>query len=138
MRSRSSRKWRPIPPICRPGNCSPPASFTRGKSRPPFARSKFCGRTIPGTRACCTCWGSLERARELNPGFWGPWFYLGKIEFQSKRAREAVPLLEKAAELNPGEASVYYQLGRALADCGRAEDAKHALDRVREINARAR
>jgi tetratricopeptide (TPR) repeat protein len=78
----------------------------------------------------------LERARQLNPGFWGTWFYLGKIQFQENHAREAIPLLEKAAELNPGETAVYYQLGRALSECGREAESKRVLERVRAIKAR--
>ena len=27
----------------------------------------------------------LERARDLNPGFWGTYFYLGKMKFQTGR-----------------------------------------------------
>jgi len=75
----------------------------------------------------------LERARDLNPGFWGTYFYLGKMKFQTGLPREAVPLLQKAAELNPGETAVYYQLGRALSACGREAEARRAMARVREI-----
>lgn len=78
----------------------------------------------------------LERARDLNPGFWGTYFYLGKMKFQTGKPREAVPLLQKAAELNPGETSVYYQLGRALSATGRETEARQVLERVREIKAR--
>jgi tetratricopeptide (TPR) repeat protein len=78
----------------------------------------------------------LERARELNPGFWGTYFYLGKMKFQTDHPREAVPLLQKAAELNPGETAVYYQLGRARSACGREAEARRAMERVREIKSR--
>jgi tetratricopeptide (TPR) repeat protein len=78
----------------------------------------------------------LERARDLNPGFWGTYFYLGKMKLQTGRPREAVPLLQKAAELNPGETAVYYQLGRALSACGREAEARRVLERVREIKSR--
>lgn len=78
----------------------------------------------------------LERARDLNPGFWGTWFYLGKIQFQNDHPREAVPLLQKAAELNPGETAVYYQLGRALSASDREPEARKVMERVREIKSR--
>ncbi len=78
----------------------------------------------------------LERARDLNPGFWGTYFYLGKMKFQTGLPREAVPLLQKAAELNPGETSVYYQLGRALSACGREAESRRVMERVREIKSR--
>jgi tetratricopeptide (TPR) repeat protein len=58
---------------------------------------------------------NLERARELNPGFWGNYFYLGKASLQANQAAEAIPLLKKAAELNSSESAIFYQLGRALA-----------------------
>ncbi len=78
----------------------------------------------------------LERARELNPGFWGTYFYLGKARLAMKQAREAVALFEKASALNPGESSAYYQLGRALAQCGRAAEAERAMAKVKELKAR--
>jgi tetratricopeptide (TPR) repeat protein len=78
----------------------------------------------------------LERARDLNPGFWGTYFYLGKMKFQTGHPREALPLLQKAADLNPGETSVYYQLGRALSACGREAEARRVMERVREIKSR--
>jgi tetratricopeptide (TPR) repeat protein len=78
----------------------------------------------------------LERARELNPGFWGNYYYLGKIKFQTGSPAAAVPLLQQAAELNPGETAVYYQLGRALKACGREAEARRMMERVREIQSR--
>ena len=79
----------------------------------------------------------LERARELNPGFWGNYFYLGRARLQAKDAAGAITLLEKAADLNSSESSVYYQLGRAYTAAGKPEAAKRAMDRVRELKADA-
>jgi tetratricopeptide (TPR) repeat protein len=77
----------------------------------------------------------LERARQLNPGFWGNYFYLAKAKFQSKSAAEALPLLEKAAELNPDESAVLYLLGRVLTALGKTGQASQAMQRVRELKA---
>jgi len=77
----------------------------------------------------------LNRARELNPAWWGNYFYLAKAEIQSKQPAQAVPLLEKAAAFNPGESAIFYQLGRTLSALGKTEAAQHAFDRVRELKA---
>src|SRR5206468_530380 len=77
-----------------------------------------------------------ERARALNPAFWGNYFYLGRAKLQQGAAPDAVTLLEHAAELNPSESSVYYQLGRAYSAAGQPERAKHAMARVRELKAK--
>ena len=75
----------------------------------------------------------LERARRLNPGFWGNYYYLGRANLQSNHAAEAVTLLEKAAELNSSESAVFYQLGRALKATGKTQQANRAMARVREL-----
>ncbi|HMC58712.1 MAG TPA: tetratricopeptide repeat protein, partial [Candidatus Solibacter sp.] len=77
----------------------------------------------------------LERARQLNPGFWGNYFYLGKAMMQANQPAQAVPLFEKAAALNSSESATFYQLGRALQATGRPEEARRAMDRVRELKA---
>jgi tetratricopeptide (TPR) repeat protein len=78
----------------------------------------------------------LERARRLDPGFWGTYFHLGKIRLGLHQAGQAVPLLQKAADLHPGDFAVFYELGRALMATGKTEEARRAMERVRELQAR--
>lgn len=75
----------------------------------------------------------LERARQLDPGFWGSYFNLGKVNLRLGLEAEAVPFLKRAAELNPGSFSVFYELGRALMATGQTEEAGRAMQRVREL-----
>jgi tetratricopeptide (TPR) repeat protein len=78
----------------------------------------------------------LERAKRLDPEFWGTYFQLGKIRLGLHQAGQAIPLLQKAVELNPGSFAVFYELGRALMATGKTEEAHRAMDRVRELQAR--
>jgi tetratricopeptide (TPR) repeat protein len=78
----------------------------------------------------------LETARKLNPDFWGPFYYLGRINVEQGRPKEAIPLLERAAKLNPEEAAIQYQLGRALQKSGRTAEANAAFARVKELKSR--
>lgn len=75
----------------------------------------------------------LERARQLDPGFWGSYFNLGKANLTLGLEAEAVPFLKRAAELNPRSFSVFYELGRALMATGQTEEAGRAMQRVREL-----
>jgi tetratricopeptide (TPR) repeat protein len=75
----------------------------------------------------------LNRAREMNPEFWGAFYYLGRIEVDRGRASEALPLLQRAARLNPEESAVQYQLGRALQKAGRSAEARAAFARVKQL-----
>lgn len=77
----------------------------------------------------------LERARRLEPGFWGSWFVLGKVKLHLDQAEQAVPLLQRAAELRPDYFSIFYVLGRALIATGKTEEAQRAMQRVRELTA---
>jgi tetratricopeptide (TPR) repeat protein len=77
----------------------------------------------------------LERALQLDGGFWGSYFYLGKIKLQVNDAAQALPLLRKSAALNPNGAVVFYELGRALIATGQTAEAGRAMDRVRELRA---
>ena len=77
----------------------------------------------------------LERALDLNPGFWGTYFYLGKAKLKLKQPEQTIPLFRKAAALNPGASIVFYELGLALKATGRTEEAGRAMDRVRELRA---
>ena len=73
----------------------------------------------------------LEKARAMNPDFWGPLYYLGRVRAEQGQFNTAIPLLERAAKLNPGESAVQYQLGRALMKAGREAEGRAALDRSR-------
>jgi tetratricopeptide (TPR) repeat protein len=75
----------------------------------------------------------LERARQLDPGFWGSYFNLGKAKLRLGLDAEAVPLLKRAAELNATSFSVFYELGRALMATGQTEEGRRAMQRVREL-----
>jgi tetratricopeptide (TPR) repeat protein len=79
---------------------------------------------------------SLERSRQLDPNFWGTWFYLGKVNLKLNHADASIPLLQKAAELKPDAPTVFYELGLALKAAGRSDDARRAMDRVRVLRAR--
>lgn len=73
----------------------------------------------------------LEKARVMNPDFWGPLYYLGRLRAEQGQLKVAIPLLERAAKLNPNETAVQYQLGRALLKVGREADGRAALARAR-------
>lgn len=75
----------------------------------------------------------LEKARAANPDFWGPLYYLGRLQAERGQLRLAVPLLERAAKLNPNEPAIQYQLGRALLKVGREAEGRAALARVQEL-----
>ncbi|HVW84412.1 MAG TPA: tetratricopeptide repeat protein [Bryobacteraceae bacterium] len=77
----------------------------------------------------------LEKAHQLSPDFWGPLYYLGRIQLDQGRVKEALANLERAAKLKPDEAALQYQLGRAYQKAGRAAEAKAAFDRVKQIKA---
>jgi tetratricopeptide (TPR) repeat protein len=79
----------------------------------------------------------LNKAREMNPDFWGPLYYLGRIYVDQGRPKEALPFLEHAARLKPDEAAVQYQLGRAFKRAGREGEAKAAFARVAELKSRS-
>ena len=78
----------------------------------------------------------LERARRLDPGFWGTYFHLGKIRLALQQADQAVPLLRKAADLHPGNFTVLYVLGRALMATGKTEEARRVMEQVRKLQAK--
>ena len=79
----------------------------------------------------------LEKAGAMNPGFWGPPYYLGRLYASQTKWKLALPLLERAAKLNPEEPAVQYQLGRALIALGREAEGRAALARVRELEGRS-
>jgi tetratricopeptide (TPR) repeat protein len=75
----------------------------------------------------------LDRAHRLNPDFWGPLYYLGRIYVEKNDPKQALPLLERAAKLNPDEAAIQYQLARALQKAGRAAEARAAFAKVKNL-----
>lgn len=75
----------------------------------------------------------LEKARALNPDFWGNYYYLGRVRLAQRKPQEAAKLLGHASRLNPEEAAVYYQLSRALKQSGRNEESLRALAKVKEL-----
>lgn len=77
----------------------------------------------------------LEKARTLNPDFWGNYYYLGRVRLAQQKPQEAAKLLGQASRLNPDEAAVYYQLSRALKLSGRNEESQRALAKVKELKA---
>jgi tetratricopeptide (TPR) repeat protein len=77
----------------------------------------------------------LEKARDLNPDFWGSYYYLGKLQFEQGKTREALANLEHAVRLKPDESAVIYQLGRAYQKAGRAAEAQAAFEKVRKLKA---
>ena len=79
----------------------------------------------------------LTRAHSLTPDFWGPLYYLGRLNVKEGRLKEGIPQLEEAARLKPGLAAIPYQLAAAYKRAGRNEEAKAALARVKELNGNA-
>ncbi len=79
----------------------------------------------------------LKRARELTPDFWGPLYYLGRMELGAGRALAAIPLLEGAAKRKPEETAVHYELAKAYRQAGRAAEASAELVKVKELKSRA-
>ena len=77
----------------------------------------------------------LQKARRLNPDFWGPYYYIGKLEFEQGKLKDAVVNLERAANLKPDESAVQYQLARAYQKAGRTGEAQVAFGKVRALKA---
>jgi tetratricopeptide (TPR) repeat protein len=80
---------------------------------------------------------TLEKARAMNPDFWGPYYYLGKLEFEQGKLKEALVNLEHAAKLKPDQSGVVYQLGRAYQKAGRSAEAQAAFEKVKQLKAAA-
>ncbi len=96
----------------------------------------FLGGTLVQEGNFAAAVGPLEKARTLNPDFWGNYYYLGRVRLAGNKPQEAVKLLGEASRLNPDEAAVYYQLSRALKFSGRNEESAQALAKVKELKAR--
>ncbi len=79
----------------------------------------------------------LTQARALTPDFWGPLYYLGRIDVEQGHYAQALPLLKNAAKQRPEESAIQYQLGRALQKLGREAEARAAFARVKEIKEKA-
>lgn len=77
----------------------------------------------------------LSRAAEMNPDFWGPLYYLGRIRLDQGRIQKSLELLERAAKLKPDEPAIQYQLGRAFQKAGREPQARAAFERVKQLKA---
>ena len=75
----------------------------------------------------------LERAIQLDPKFWGSYYYLGKARLQTHQAEQAIPLLRQAVALNANAAEAYYELGRALLATGQNTEAGQAMQRVKQL-----
>ena len=71
----------------------------------------------------------------MNPDFWGPLYYLGRIRLDQGRLKDALALLERAAKLKPDEPAIQYQLGRAFQKAGREPQARAAFERVKQLKA---
>ncbi len=80
--------------------------------------------------------GLLEKAHRLNPEFWGPLYYLGRIQVAMGHSGEAIRLLTQASKFNPEEPAIYYQLGQAYKKAGRPTEAQAALARVKDLKSR--
>jgi len=80
---------------------------------------------------------TLEKAQSLNPDFWGPYYYIGKLQFEQGKLREALVNLERAARLKPDESAALYQLARAYQKAGRAAEAQAVFEKVRQLKAAA-
>jgi tetratricopeptide (TPR) repeat protein len=77
----------------------------------------------------------LTKAQALNPDFWGPLYYLGRIHLEQDHPKQALVFLERAAKLNPDEPAIQYQLGGALRKAGREAEARAAFARVKQLKA---
>lgn len=79
----------------------------------------------------------LKRARAMNPDFWGPLYYLGRLAVEQRRPAEAVSLLQRAAVLKPDESAIQYQLAKAFQQQGKAAEAQAAFAKVKELKGRS-
>lgn len=76
---------------------------------------------------------SLQKAIEVEPGYWQAYSALGSFNFRLGRAEDAVGAYRRAAELAPGNASVFSNLGAALLLAVRLEDAAAAFEKSLDI-----
>ena len=95
----------------------------------------FLGAAIAHTRPNEAI-GLLEKAHQLNPEFWGPLYYLGRIQVEKGHLVDAIRLLTQASKFNPEEPAIYYQLGQAYKKAGRSAEAQVALARVKHLKSR--
>jgi tetratricopeptide (TPR) repeat protein len=79
----------------------------------------------------------LNRAKELTPDFWGPWYYLGRIALDQSRTKQAIPFLEQAAKLKPRETAIHYQLAKAFQQSGHSAEAQAEFARVKQLKGQA-
>jgi predicted O-linked N-acetylglucosamine transferase (SPINDLY family) len=84
--------------------------------------------------------GKLEQAEglylkilELDPGLFGPRYYLGLMRLQQGRNSEACEYLDQAISIFPNDLGALMNYGMALRATGRLEEALMAFDRALNI-----
>ena len=75
----------------------------------------------------------LNRAHSETPDFWGPLYYLGRLNIEQGRLDLGIIQLKQAAHLKPDSSTIYYQLALAYRKRGQPAEAKGALARVKEL-----
>ncbi len=79
----------------------------------------------------------LTKAHDLTPDFWGPLYYLGRLNVERSHLDEGIRQLQQAAKLKPERSAIFYQLAIAYKRAGREAEAKAALAHVKNLNSRA-
>lgn len=79
----------------------------------------------------------LTKAHQLTPDFWGPLYYLGRLNVERDRLDEGIRQLQQAAKLKPERSVIFYQLAIAYKRAGRDAESRSALAQVKSLNSRA-
>jgi tetratricopeptide (TPR) repeat protein len=84
--------------------------------------------------------GELERAEEYwrlatrwDPGRYGTWWRIGKLELERDRYAEAIEPLRRAAELEPKAIGPLYSLGLAYRRLGQADMSDRLMKQVNQL-----
>src|SRR5690606_3033563 len=71
---------------------------------------------------------NAQRAKQLNPDLWEPYFTLGQIYTDARQYDRAIDQLNSAANLDTTNARILFELGNAQFLAGRFIDARQSYE----------
>lgn len=76
----------------------------------------------------------LQRAADLKPDRYEPWYYLSLCQSKSGNQHDALASLDQALQRNRNDATIWYNRGNVLMRLGRFRDAVQSYDKAIERN----